>query len=114
MDTKNQELLDKAIELSLEDLVNAENADEKSRALDAATKLIDRKNEADKIEDSKNGSKINIAIQVAGLVGTLVIAPTVKYFIDRKHINQICKLEQIDTLVSSPGKGLVRSWFQFR
>lgn len=114
MNKDNHELLEKAIEDRLNRVIFADDEDERRKAVEDAAKLIDRINETDKVEDAKKGSKISTGLQILTLVCTVAVTPALKYLIDRKHIREICKLEGIDTFVTTPAKGLLRSWFQFK
>ena len=68
-------------------------------------------NEMEKNKDSKKGSRVDTALRVATLVGTVVIAPCITYRHRVKLTEIICKLEEVDSLISTPGKS-IGSWFR--
>lgn len=125
MNDENKKLLDEVIKDRLE-MVLATDADAEgnNEAFKQAMEAIDRQNEIKKIEVSseeqskkqeltKKETDINMWIQIAGLVTTVLVVPTINHCCNMRYAKTLCNFEKDYTFTTTPGK-VMNKFFNFR
>lgn len=86
-------------------------SDEYAIVQERLMRATDKLNDMVKNDDSRKGLKVDTVLRVATLLGTVVVAPCITYKHRVNLTEIICKLEQVDSLISTPGKS-IGSWFR--